>query len=498
MRHQLAFKIVLGICALVYLLSAKGYIEVSDTSFSLETAEALLTRGRLDIPVAKEYTRTGRDGLSYSKYGIGLALYYLPIVAVGDRVAHITRRPASEVSGFLISFANIPFALIALICLQRILRILGVDGLWASWIPFGMALGTLMWRYAVYDFSEEMQLCLLTLAFCCCLEGTRRFLIGAGVALAMLMLVKVVYIIVVPIFLFYVLARTSRGDRRWRSLLLVALPVLLACAFLAGLNFYRFGNVFESGYGQEAGKFYLGQLPYAVPRLLGSLDKGLFVFCPILMFGALGWKEFVHKHKWEAATCAALLLCNLLLGASWYSWGGGLAWGPRLLVPAIPLWMLPSAFFLQRRRRAFAWVFGIVTVISVVTQIPGVLVKNQEIYNIKEYSLTSEERVHASSDYASAYILLWHKLTAGDEIYSTGEFGAPGSRTIDMSQNRSVLGLNVWTEHVARQVGLPFLRWVPLIVVAILLSAGFGVVTVRLRATRLTSGLVTMQAVDGS
>src|SRR5271166_6469445 len=81
---------LLIVLALVYLFTARGYIEVSDTSYSLQTAEAIVSRGRLDIQPAAGATLTAADGLSYSKYGVGLPLAYVPLVAL----SHLPVRPA--------------------------------------------------------------------------------------------------------------------------------------------------------------------------------------------------------------------------------------------------------------------------------------------------------------------------------------------------------------------------------------------------------------------
>ena len=66
MLGERMFRQVLTVCLLVYIFSAKGYIQVSDTSFSLQTAQAIVTRGRLDIPYVEPYTLRGPDGRSYS------------------------------------------------------------------------------------------------------------------------------------------------------------------------------------------------------------------------------------------------------------------------------------------------------------------------------------------------------------------------------------------------------------------------------------------------
>src|SRR6185437_2319974 len=113
---------LLLMCLVIYVFSAKGYLQVSDTSFSLQTAEAIVERGQLDIPYGEGGTLTWRDGRNYSKYGIGLALYYVPIVAIAKPLARMTGLPAEELNWFLISFANIPFAILTLVFFAKLLR----------------------------------------------------------------------------------------------------------------------------------------------------------------------------------------------------------------------------------------------------------------------------------------------------------------------------------------------------------------------------------------
>jgi len=97
--------------------------------------------------------------------------------------------------------------------------------------------------------------------------------------------------------------------------------------------------------------------------------------------------------------------------------------------------------------------------ISIVVQIPGVRVKDQEIHHIKQNMLTAEEQRSAPSDYVTACILLRHKLAMRNEVYRVSEFHIPGDHALDLTRYRTFIGLNVWTEHVARQMNKPALRW---------------------------------------
>lgn len=458
------FRQVLTVCLLVYIFSAKGYIQVSDTSFSLQTAQAIVTNGHLDIPYVAPYTLRGPDGRSYSKYGIGLALYYVPWVAASDALSSFTGLPVHELTGFLVSFANIPFAMLTLVLFAKLIKLFRVTGVYAWLLPLGLGLGTLTWRYAAYDFSEEMQMGLLILAVYGVARGTPKAIISGAWGFAGLFLVKLVYAAFFPLFLLYLITRPGELRHRIRSAALFTFPFVLACCFVAWLNEVRFGNPLESGYGSEGRQFIPLQLWHTVPQLLGSLDKGLFIFCPILILGVFGWKEFASRYRPEAALCGGLLVGNLILAGAWHSWEGGWSWGPRLLVPAIPLWLLPAAFWFTRRQsRVQLWIFALLTLTSILVQIPGVLA-DQEVQHIKLDMLTAQEQRSAPSDYVAACIILRHKLVVGNEVYRVSEFHIPGDRELDLTPySQSFIGLNVWTEHVARQMKRPALRWLPVL-----------------------------------
>jgi len=455
---------VLTVCLLVYIFSAKGYIEVTDTTVSLQTAQAIVSHGKVDIPYSEGYTLRGPDGRSFSKYGFGLPLYYIPWVATGDALSRFTHLPALDLTGFLISFASIPFAILALVLFAKLLKLFGVTGVYVWLFPLVLGLATLTWAYATCDFSEQMQMGLLLLAVYGVVRRTPQAMISGAVGFAALFLVKLVYAAFFPLFLLYLITRPGDLQHRVRSAALFTFPFVLAGCFVAWLNAVRFGNPLESGYGSEASQFLPLQLWHTVPQLLGSLDKGLFIYCPILILGVLGWKEFASRYRPEALLCGGLIVANLILAGAWHSWVGGWSWGPRLLVPAIPLWLLPAAFWIGRQQsRAAFWLLAALTLASIIVEIPGVLVKDQEIHHIKEVMLTANEQRLAPSDYLTAWILLKHKLSVGNEVYRVSEFHIPGDREFDLTQYRTFIGLNVWTEQVARQMKKPVLRWLPVL-----------------------------------
>ncbi|NBY18666.1 hypothetical protein EBQ74_00075 [bacterium] len=454
----------LGIFFVGYLFTCKGYIQVSDTHYSVQTADAIVTRFEIDIPPSEGATLKGLNSNSYSKYGIGLPLYYVPYVGVARLLSWAAGIRVVELTGFLISFANIPFALLAIYLFIRCLRLLGVSESTTILMSVALGFGTLFWRYTGYDFSEMMQGSLLLLSVYGVLRRTEGAIILGGVGFSGLILVKLVHLALLPAFLGYILMLPEYSWRRRASKACIFLfPVVVALGFLGYLNLVRFGNPLETGYGDEAKNFFPAQLWWTIPSLLGSLDKGLFVFCPVLFLGLFGRRSFRRRYPLESALCSALVVGNLILAAAWHSWVGGWSWGPRLLVPAISLWLLPAAFWLDTRRRNQKLVAAAVIAISVIAQLPGVLVKDQEIHYIKKIMLGPEEQSTAPSDFTFAWILLYHKLTSlnHEEVYYTSEFGINSNRELDLKAYRSFRGLNLWTEHASRFFNLSALRWLP-------------------------------------
>jgi hypothetical protein len=464
-NNSRSLQYILAIILIVYIITAKGYPEIPDTASSIKTAEAIILHGCLDIPSHRGSTSQGPDGRSYSKYGVGLPIYYLPWVITGQFIHRATGASSAEWNGFLISFSNIPFAILTLYLFAWLLRFLKISERAIVLLVIAVGVGSLCWRYAVYGFSEAIQTSLLLLSVFGVWRQTRKGVLVGGLGFATLILIKLAHTALLPVFLIYLLVRAYQPlYRRIYETLVFAAPILLALGIIAALNRLRFGNPIESGYGSEASQFVVSQIEWTVPKLLVSFDKGLFVFCPVLILGFFGWIPFFRKCPYEAALCAMIILVYILMAGAWYGWGGGWCWGPRFLVPTIPILLLPAAFWLDKLSRSRIGVAIFLTAVSIICQIPGVLVSDHQIHYIKDILLTPKERATAMSDAGMAWSLLRHKLTAVDglEIYSVSEFGAAGDREVDLTSTKATyIGLNLWTEHGARRLNLQLLRWLP-------------------------------------
>ena len=90
---------------------------------------------------------------------------------------------------------------------------------------------------------------------------------------------------------------------------------------------------------------------------LFSFSRGLFVYSPILAVGVMGYLDALRSkgNKRETFLLLGMFLCILLPYSAWYQPDGGVAFGPRFLVAAIPFLLLPAGYVLESISRKALW-----------------------------------------------------------------------------------------------------------------------------------------------
>jgi hypothetical protein len=160
-------------------------------------------------------------------------------------------------------------------------------------------------------------------------------------------------------------------------------------AIWAGLNWWRFGHPLESGYLRDTTPG-LGSSPLVgVSGLLFSPYASIFLYSPIVILSAWGWRALWRRDRGVAGFLIVLVLAYLALYGSLSNWMGGRSYGPRYLVPLLPALVLPLTFWTPGRRARRAAVA--IAIVSVTVQLPGVLV---------DYSKVRMERASAGETVA--------------------------------------------------------------------------------------------------
>jgi hypothetical protein len=151
--------------------------------------------------------------------------------------------------------------------------------------------------------------------------------------------------------------------------------LVLALAGHALYNVARFGTPFETGYGAQASlSAFTTPLLVGVYGLLLSSGKGVAWFAPCVWLVPAGVAAMVRSRAHSSAprhgddvrragwAVVATWALGLGLFGRFQHWGGDGSWGPRYLVPLLPLAAIPVAFALDgasRLRKRLAWALGL-------------------------------------------------------------------------------------------------------------------------------------------
>jgi hypothetical protein len=325
------------------------------------------------------------SGPFYSKYGLGQSLAAAPLYLAGRTTAGMLPRDVRDEAAALVTSA---FDALVTALTAALLCALGLRLRWSPPVALALTLlyglATPAWPYTTTFFSEPLQgLCLLA-ALAAVLWQPDVPSIGAatlaGLALGLAMLThqgdSALY---VPAFALFLVAR-GQGRPALPLLAGLGLPVLVALAISGLYNLARFGSVLTTGYGL-AGDLHDLHPPRTLQGLwegvygpLFSPGKGLAWYAPVLLLAVWALVRFGRRDRLGACLIAGLAGIAVLAHAdTLIVWLGGWAWGPRFLVPVLPLLILPLGCLLEgagARVRRLAWALGM---LGALLQIPAIL-----------------------------------------------------------------------------------------------------------------------------
>lgn len=217
---------------------------------------------------------------------------------------------------------------------------------------------TIAWPYARYFWSEPIATACLASALLFAIRTRRscsRWLwFAAALALGLAVATRLALAAAIPAIGFYLVVNYTRDRHatavRWLAFGSAFLgPALL----IAWYNVVRFGSIFQIGYGTlpeasltpgyvDPAKF-AENLVAAVGGLFFSPGKSLFLYAPPVVAGVLAIPALWRRAPRETALFGGIFVSFLALFAAYGRWQGEAAWGPRYLVPLVPVALLPLA-----------------------------------------------------------------------------------------------------------------------------------------------------------
>ena len=313
--------------------------KVSDGRQMIGTAVAITETG--GIGLAKGAPRTvDRGDDAVSRYGFGTPLAQLPAAFLAPSVE---RRFGAGTSQPLFLLAPLLAVLLAAGAAGSVARLAGASPSVAGLAVLLAGLGSPLGAYSTSDFSEPLQAAALGGTLALSFAATRatapgasgRLSAAAGFSAGFAILLKSSLAFVAPLLLLPLAAASLLRGRR---LLSAGLGGAAPLGSWLVLEIVRFGAPF-SGYGGEG---FTHPFLDGLWRLLVGPNRGLLLFFPAAVFAGAGLARALRAggdapRRLAAAASLAATAVLLVTAATWWAWHGAGGWGPRLLVPAVPL-----------------------------------------------------------------------------------------------------------------------------------------------------------------
>ena len=243
--------------------------------------------------------------------------------------------------------------------------------------------------YARSSLSEISQVAAFTGFFVWVLRVAQNPTIGAALAVGLwaglMVNTKAIFVVALPgaaLFAGWMVYRSHGLGRVLRTLGLTTLAGLPGVVMILAYNYVRTGSVTNIGYAlpSEAGRSY-GENPlFGLVGFFLSPGKSMFLYSPPLIVSllALPFALRTRSRRWFWALLLTVgpvvyVNCRVLF------WSGDWCWGPRYLLFAVPVMLLPGVFLLEhllskrepRKRYVAGSVFGLVFAIGLGVQLLG-------------------------------------------------------------------------------------------------------------------------------
>ena len=360
----------------LYAATAGGSLATQDASAVFAQTRSLVEHGALDVPLEISGADwRGVDGRYHLPFGIGQALYNAPFYAAGKLAIRLTglcigNSDDAVLKASVLLGNAVAGSLCAAVVFLCAWRLTGRER--ASVAAAALfACGSLAWTYSKFGFSAMPTALMLAAGVYGVWSGVMLDRLApvarGGIALAFACLIRHEMILASAVCILWT-ASAAHPRRRGPQVGCLAAILGAAMAAWAWYNLVRFGSPFETGHHPGFGG--LGLLGLTV-----SPAASVFLYAPLAGIGAIVlirlWADAHSYARLVVPMSAALFVFYALLE----DWLGTRSYGPRYLVPLLALTYAPLALVPAMGWRTWATRLAAgVAVLSVVVQVPGVLV----------------------------------------------------------------------------------------------------------------------------
>ena len=333
----------IGVLA-VALLFIRSSPESYDAQIMYQVTQSLVDRGNFEVH------RDPFDmNIPYSFYGIGMSLLMAPPYWLAEKFSQDPALWVMAVNAIVAAATAVAIFILALTMRATTSQAIATSAL--------TVFGTLILPYVATGFSEPTVGLAIALGLIA-VQTTRPGLAGAASSLAILMRPESA-LLVMPIL---AIASWARRPGK-KTVLLFTAGLLPSIVITAAYNALRYGAPWRTGYFFAS---FNHPLLAGLYGLLFSPGAGLFVYVPMAAVCAVGYWLAVRTAPVLVVTALALFIARVAFFAVWFGWQAYWAWGPRYLMPLMPIFAVGLLEILRRWSfMSLAWKPLIVASLSV-------------------------------------------------------------------------------------------------------------------------------------
>jgi hypothetical protein len=353
---------LIGSDGISYYVYVRSLVIDHDLNFANEYSHFKLNS------VLNEATATGR---APNKFAIGPALLWMPFFLAAHVVAHTGNAVGMSIQpdgyGYLyqaaISIGSIVYGMLGFVmayaCAKRLFSrwaaVLAVALLWLAGNAFYYMAFEPSMSHMVSQFSVSALLTVWFMRFRETFSPKKRDAVLLGLVTGLVMLVRLQDVIFALIPFGWMTARAALSARRrdrtdatkWvECAVLAGMSALLVFSIQMATWQYLYGTWLTSPYMSDHSPAFYWLSPQVGPVLFSTFH-GLFTWHPIYLAAVCGLPFVIQKDRWTGIACILVLCINIYIIAAWWAWWQGDAFGGRMFLNAMWIWVLGLTGFIE-------------------------------------------------------------------------------------------------------------------------------------------------------